>query len=287
MITESKYYYCIPEKVMEALPDLLSLAKEEIPHFKISYLKEILTLIALHQRKDQGQANLKAAYLNKLIPAYQNYLKFLIVVEVIRRAGQYIPGEISYSYTFTPEYISRFKYTAVDDMNLVNRIRKNNLRRHNTHKHPGQAAYIRKMTIDPKAFGEIQNIVTIEKHNAALSAALKIQQGDIYYSVDNTSRRFHSNLTNLPESLRQFIRINGHQLANIDIKNSQPYLSIILLKDPGKVSQFAKSKELSMLLQTLQGIDSMDVTMFIYLTIKGKLYEYLTADWICPGSERS
>src|SRR4030042_3962359 len=101
------------------------------------------------------------------------------------------------------------------------------------------------MTIDQGAFNEVETFETIEKYNAALSSILKIRQGDIFYSVDNTSCRFHSNLTNLPESLRPYVRIEGKQLANIDIKNSQPYLSIILLTDPDKVSPFAKSKELS------------------------------------------
>jgi hypothetical protein len=270
-----KYFICMPGKIVDAWPDIETLAADEIPNFNPSYLKELITLIAINQRKDEGQAKLKAKYLNKLIPHYQAYIRFLVDLGVIRRAGKYIPGEVSYSYSFTPEYASRYKYFPVDDMRLVIRIQKNNLKRHNTHKYPGQAGFIRKMTINPEVFEAVKSFPTVEKFNAGLASILKIQQGDIFYSVDNTSGRFHSNLTNLPESLRQFVRINGKQLANLDIKNSQPYLSIILLTDPGKASQFAKSKELSVLLQILKGIDSMDVKMFIYLTIKGKLYEYL------------
>jgi len=198
-----------------------------------------------------------------------------MIIGLIRRIGKYVPGEVSYQYSFTPEYISRYKYFLVSDMYLVRRIIKINLKRYNTHRYPGQAGYIRKLTITPEAFDLISNVDTIEKYNAALSSILKIQQRDIFYSVDKTSGRFHSNLTNLPESLRQFIRINGKQLSNIDIKNSQPYLSTILLTNPCKISSFAKSKKLSVLLLSMKMIESMDVTMFVYLTIKGKLYEYL------------
>jgi len=270
-----RYYFCIPEKVMNVLPDLEALAINEILHFNTSYLNELITLIALHQKKDEGQAILKAKYLNKLVPNYQNYIRFLIHMGVIKRTSQYIPGEVSYSYSFAPEYNSRYKYCPVDDMFLIRRIVKNNLKRHNTHKYPGQAGFIRKMTIDPEAFEAVKMFPTVEKFNSGLASILKIQQGDIFYSVDQTSGRFHSNLTNLPESLRHFIRINGKQLANIDIKNSQPYLSTILLTDPGKVSPFAKSRELSMFLQTLKKAESMDVTIFNYLVFNGKLYEFL------------
>jgi hypothetical protein len=275
VIANNKYFYCIPEKVMESMPDIESLAAMEVPHFNPSYLKELITLIALHQRKDEGEAKLKAKYLNRLIPHYQSYLRFLIDLGVIRRSGKYVPGEVSHSYAFISDYLSRFKYFPVNDMYLVRRIQKNNLKRHNTRKYPGQAGFIRKMTINPEAFEEVKKFPTIEKYNSGLASVLKIQQGDIFYSVDKTSGRFHSNLTNLPESLRRFIRINGKQLANIDIKNSQPYLSTILLTDPGKASPFAKSKELSMLLHSLKRIDSMNVTMFDYLVFKGKIYEFL------------
>jgi hypothetical protein len=275
MRAEIKYYFCIPEKVMEILPDLETLASDEIPHFNILYLKELITLIAMNQRKNEGQARLKTAYIKKLVPCYEKYFRFLIDLGVIRRTGQYIPGEVSYSYSFTPEFNSRYKYFPVNDMQLVRRIQNNNLGRNKRSKYPGQAGFIRKMTINPEAFEAVKSFPTVEKFNAGLASILKIQQKDIFYSVDNTSGRFHSNLTNLPESLRQFIRINGKQLTNIDIKNSQPYLSTILLTDPGKVSPFAKSRELSMLLQTLKCIDSIDVTMFVYLTIKGKIYEFL------------
>lgn len=275
MNNSAQYIFCIPEKIKESLPDIEKLAIDEIPGFKTSYLLELFTLISLNIRKDVGETRLKAKYIKKHVPGYEKYFRFLIDLGIIRKSGRYVPGEISYSYAYTPEYVSKFKYFPVNDMFLINRIKRNNLRRHNSHKYPGQSEFIRKLTIDPDALNTVNGIQDIEKHNAALSSVLKIQQKDIYYSVDNTSGRFHSNLTNLPESLRPFVRIEGKPLSNIDIKNSQPYLSIILLKDPSKVSAFAKSKELSMLLETSKDIDSMDVTMFIYLTIKGKLYEYL------------
>lgn len=57
----------------------------------------------------------------------------------------------------------------------------------------------------------------------------RIEEGNIFLSVDHNVRRFHSNLTNLKSELRDFITYEGHQLVNIDIKNSQPFLSLALL----------------------------------------------------------
>lgn len=274
MIKQVQYYFCYPGKVNESISLLCDIGKSEIPHFNPSYLKEMLTLISLHNRKDQGNSVLKAKYLNQLIPGYQNYVRFLMDLGIIQRSGKYIPGETSYQYCFTPEYKDRLVYRTVTDQYLIRRLINKHLRRHNTRKIPMQGKLLHQMTINPDALNFIEHLED-NKHDAALCSYLKIKQGDIFYIIDKTSGRFHSNLTNLPEPLRKYIRVNNKELANIDIKNSQPYLSTILLTDPGKVARFAKNRKLRMLLDSLYSIDSMDVKMFVYLTIKGKLYEYL------------
>lgn len=58
----------------------------------------------------------------------------------------------------------------------------------------------------------------------------RIHYGDISYLVDDTGRRFHSNLTSLNKELRHFLTYKGQPLGGIDIRNSQPYLSLLLLE---------------------------------------------------------
>jgi hypothetical protein len=60
----------------------------------------------------------------------------------------------------------------------------------------------------------------------------RIAHQDISYQVDEKGRRFHSNLVSLKKELRHFLMYNGQPLGDIDIKNSQPYLSQVLLQ-PG------------------------------------------------------
>jgi hypothetical protein len=67
------------------------------------------------------------------------------------------------------------------------------------------------------------------KRYRAVQAINKIADKKFYYNVDNNIGRFHSNLTNLNKELRNFITYKGQQLVNVDIKNSQPLLSTLLL----------------------------------------------------------
>lgn len=47
--------------------------------------------------------------------------------------------------------------------------------------------------------------------------------------VDSNVNRFHSTLTNMRSPLRHCLTFEGNELVSIDIKNSQPYLSTLLL----------------------------------------------------------
>lgn len=60
---------------------------------------------------------------------------------------------------------------------------------------------------------------------------------------DDISNRLHNNLTNLPSILRQFLRLDGEELYQVDIKCSQPtFLGLYLRKrgfaDPEEVERF-------------------------------------------------
>ena len=58
--------------------------------------------------------------------------------------------------------------------------------------------------------------------------AFKIKNKQFDLTIDRTSGRLHSPLTQLKKELRPYLRYNGEKLVSIDIKNSQPYLSTVL-----------------------------------------------------------
>lgn len=50
-----------------------------------------------------------------------------------------------------------------------------------------------------------------------------------FAQIDDTVNRLHSSITNLKSELRYCLTYDGKELVSIDIKNSQPYFSILLL----------------------------------------------------------
>jgi hypothetical protein len=87
----------------------------------------------------------------------------------------------------------------------------------------------------------------------------------------------------MKRELRSFLRINGEPLTNVDIKNSQPYLSTIILTYPSKISWLTKNPAFSMLLQTLKVSLTEDVKKYIYLVVSGQFYEYLMKEFFKEG----
>jgi hypothetical protein len=289
MMNTNKYYQLLPEKVFNNLPSIENLLRFEIKHFSMDYLKEVISIVACHVRKDDENPPLRSEYLRRLVPYAERYLNGLIELEIIKRSPYYVPGQISYRYTFTPEYQSRYISLPLTNTKLIRRIRmayseigKDAIRliRGNT----SQVKYLKQLTLADgwqelvESFKEDTN-----QYNAILASAMRIVNGDIFYSRDATERRFHSNVTNMKRELRQYLRVNGKPLTNIDIKNSQPYLSTIILTYPAKVAGLAKNIALSMLLQTLKVSTNEDVKKYIKLVADGQFYEYLIKEFASEG----
>jgi hypothetical protein len=271
----SNLYYCIPGKICKILP-YFEKSSIAIPGYRYSYLLEILTLLSFNVRKSEGEAPLKMTYLMKLIPQANQYINLLIKCSIIQRTGSYVVGVKSFSYRYTTFYDSRYHTLAVTDPKLIRRLKYYHLKRNQSKKYPDQNKFIRELTIEPKVFKYISSQgYDMDKYNYAVGSVTRIMNGNIFYSVDSTSGRYHSNLTNLPSELRPCVRICGQPVLNIDIKNSQPYLSTLLLTNPGKVARHAKDKKFSMFLESLQGIEALDVTLYVSLVNSGCFYEYI------------
>jgi hypothetical protein len=74
----------------------------------------------------------------------------------------------------------------------------------------------------------------------------KIERGQFHLSVDTNVRRFHSNITNLKSEIRHFLTYDGKQLVSIDIKNSQPFLSVALF-NPEFLTEHIYEVQISMM----------------------------------------
>jgi len=287
-----KYYQLIPEKLKAALPTIEPLIRSMIPGYCRDYLLETISIVALHVRKDEGKTPLKMAYIKKLVPGGDLYLKALLELGVIERSGYYVPGQTCYKYCFAAKYESKYISNLLANPKLQRRIElaQESLKKEaakTVRGHSEQVKWLNKLTIDGSYLEFLNKTLTVgtRQYNKICASATRIIDGHIKYNIDQTSGRFHSNVTNLAKVLRPYLRIDGQPLVNCDISNSQPYLSTILLTNPSKVSGFAKNPAFAMMLTTLKVSLAKDVKNYIFLVSTGTLYEFLQDKFRQEGLE--
>lgn len=293
-------YQLVPEKALQNIQAIEDFIKPTIKGYCTDNLIEIISIVACHVRKKEKEkteeptAQIQMTYLKRLVPQGDKYLKGLIDIGVIKRSGNCIVGQTSYQYSFTPEYKSKYISIVLNNPKLIKRIeivhsqyKKNNTK--SIRGHSIQAKYLNQLTLAPGnyEFIEANYSSDTEKYNYAFASVTRIENGDIRYNRDNTSFRFHSNVTNMPKELRPFIRIKGEPLVNLDIKNSQPYLSTLLLTNPCKVSNMTKNRAFTLLLQSLKVPMNQDVIKYIDLVNSGKFYEYLMSEFGNEGIKQT
>ncbi|MFH0756566.1 MAG: hypothetical protein V2B15_04695 [Bacteroidota bacterium] len=280
---ENKYIQLIPTRLYEILPDLAEQMKS-IPGFEVDRLKQLISIVAVHTRKDDA-APLKMPYLTKIVPQANQYWDYLIRARIVERVGSYQPGITAYKYSFCPEIESKLTGIPLDNPKLERRIREQQKQTWKTNriknkKYPSQASQLGHLTI-ATGYTEAITLAYGDKEkswNYAKAAATRILNGEIYYSVDDTSYRFHHNASNAPKVIRPFLRIHG-PLVEIDVKNCQPYLSTLILTDPAKAAPWAKDRKFSLILETLQVTQSEDVKRYISLVNNGQFYEYFRDEY--------
>lgn len=285
-----KYFQLIPGKIYKNISGIEENIQSQIKGYSREYLFEVVSIVASQTKKNGEAAQLQMTYIKKLVPQGDRYLYELIKLQIIQRVGNAIKGKTSYQYSFTPEYFSEFITLALKNQKLVLRIRKAHEQKNKTvsnsiRGYSEQVKYLKHLTIE-EGFIDFINasyITETDKYNSVLASATRIVNNDIFYSVDSTAGRFHSNVTNCAKSLRPFLRINGEPLVNIDIKNSQPFLSILILMNPAKVAFLTKNNAFSMLLQTLKVPQKQDVIRYISLVVNGLFYEYLMTEFSKEG----
>lgn len=285
-----QYHQLIPEKVLQKLPIIERKIKSQIKGFCADNLKEVISIVACHTRKDMAPSPIQICYFKKMVGQGDKYLKGLIDLNVIQRSGLAIKGECSFKYCFSSVYKSKFIFMPLINPKLILRIEKAHQdlkkgKRKFLKNHCEQIKFLKRLSIDPECINFINSNYSkdSDRYNNATASVTRIMNKDFFYCVDITSGRFHSNITNMPKEIRPFLRINGKPLVNIDIKNSQPYLSILLLTSPEKVSFLAKNPAFAKLLQSLVVSDNVDIMTYITLVNSGQLYEYLMDEFAKEG----
>ncbi len=280
-------------------------------YYILGLLTEKLTNLE-RRESDPDFVPLNAEMLRSSKKDYRKYLDALLNSGVLETDGQYLVGEKSTGFRFTPKYNGPFKAVNITGRALQKRIQNNKAQRLT----PGKDKYPyltkwfnEKLELKSEAFDYFENEnarAVIEDEMSKLHytnvSISKFRDQDFWYSVDSTVGRFHSNFTNLRSDFRKFIRYDHQNLISIDITNSQPYFSTLVLQpdfyyrtsDPDKftikqiklpqINKPYKTFKLNplsspdttpMIGKIISKLDRSEIDEYCSLVFNGTLYEYL------------
>ena len=284
------YQQLIPVNIYNELTAIEGEIRPYIIGYKTVNLLQIISIVAWHIREDEGIARLQMKSLKGQVPSGDLYMKELISNQIVIRTGQPIKGVKCYEYSFATDWQSKCVKIPLNDMYLIRRLENQQIkiskeRKNSFRGHSKQVISLKLLSIDAgfDQYMEKEFEGNFNQENNIIASATRITNHDYTCRRDGTSKRLHTNITNMAKDLRGFLRVKGKPLVNIDIKNSQPYLSSILLTHPDQVARFAKDDQLAKLLKEIKIPKSPDIAHYIELVTSGKIYEFLMAEFSKEG----
>ena len=232
--------------------DLDALLNQHPPDFKYEkdnfvYILNLITEVP-SKNKDHidkfGYVPLNAELLQQKIRDYKKYLIYLIKQGVLQSNNRYVPGVKSRGYRFSSRYQTMIAPVPISKSTLIKRIRARGKFDYNMKR---RYDYLFKwfdtgLQIDCEKAARflerryVQDRLNLvdnpeSKMNYRLMNLLKLNDEDWRFHVDDTAGRLHTNLTVLKRELRSYLTYEGNTLTSLDIKCSQPTLSLLVL-DP-------------------------------------------------------
>ena len=242
---------------------LSSYSYDFIRPFKKDHLVYIISLLNTirsvenSEGKPIGKFPINSTILQSIVKNHNQYLTFLKAAKVFQSDNWHIKeANKSRYYWFTPKYRTICKFYEITDFttkkNITTKLykippglklkeynhlskwfkKKNNKLFLNSDlaKDFIKRDYLYKVH-SSEVEGESSNKILfsyILQYKSEMYSIQKIQDCQFYFTIDTTSFRLHTPLTQIRIILRNCISYNSTQLISIDIKNCQPYLSIIL-----------------------------------------------------------
>lgn len=254
------------------------------------------------KQDEWGYTPLKVAYLRKVIPqTFEKKLREqLLEAGVIETDGYYVEGTKSFGYRLCPKYQTRHKRVPITNPIIKHNIellRAGDLKKlSKVHEHLFRQ--FDRVSIDfEHVVGTVANNPVWEEFSRT---ALEQLHNKEWTPVVCEYGRFHTPLTRLLTEARKGLRLDGKQLINLDIANSQPlFLGLLFLQILRKTNSSSRSIEDKELLNVIKklGIDvypiptrigtpytmglvnsreylKEDVRKYIELVEKGELYDF-------------
>ena len=187
-----------------------------------------------------GFTPINAVLLHNTVKYYREVLDYLIETGVLISDNSFIKGLKSRGYKFSDKYNTPLVPYEITRWTLKKNIWAQK-RKQEIEAEKGALLkwFNEKIEIDIKGaraharkvyqtnVGEGDKLAT-EKLIAHYNCIDRIAAGDYSFRKDTTVGRLHTNFSNMPFWIRNFITYDGGKLVNVDIKNSQPYLATAL-----------------------------------------------------------
>lgn len=233
---------------------------------KLAYLLHKIASLGASNKNiiiDDGYVPLYAPAMQNIVSNYKSYLEFAECAGLIQINHSYLNGKsaksTAASYSKSYRFVNKEKMDLVaykvNDFTLkaaLQRYRQQQLK--TVAKHAYLTKWFNKrLTIDYKKVEAFLHEEWLLKNdnqalwdydpsrkiykspylqlNSAKLAAEFLVRGEYNLKIDGNVHRFHSNLTNMRGLIRNAVTYNGQSLVAIDIKNSQPYFSTLLLRE--------------------------------------------------------
>ena len=240
-------YAFIPENLdlesqLKAYPPPFYYRPEDIDNFR--YIINLITKIPMYKKDmldEDGYVPISTSKLQIAIRDYSQNIKYLEKQEIMETKKSFIEGEKCRRYRFTPRYRTFVKVELITKISLVKRHKK---RKRNGDEMRKMYPYLAKwwntnLKIDFQGAVEWLNAEyernrmtddnAMGKRNINYVNAYRFQNETFTFLIDTSAKRVHTNLTSLKSELRNYVTYGGQSLVSIDIRNSQPYLSISAL----------------------------------------------------------
>ncbi|MCK9422908.1 MAG: hypothetical protein M0Q38_09935 [Bacteroidales bacterium] len=306
-------------KILQENPPVFSYHKD---HF-LYILHQITEIPAndKHVINNEGFVPIKVRYLQNCFRNYKLYLTYLIQYRILETDNHFIIGKKSKGYRFSEKYRDINKQVEIINHREYTQTNKNRVKKSKkaATRYPWlYKGFNTKLNIDFTAAvaylqSNLQQDLTHEnpkaylKYNASFYAATKIKDHDFFFSIDDKGGRLYTNLTQFKKELRNFVEYDGKRLVSIDISNSQPFVSTLVLglkfytnseiteATPNnqqinyknikrEYSNKLPIEEITNIItiqpneETIDNTDIPDVILYRQKVVEGQLYEYIAEE---------
>lgn len=230
-----EYTACIPRNIDIDKILLEHPPKENLKRDKLLYIIHLLRAIPMHNRANwlnNEWVLINATTLKTVINDYKKYINYLKDdVKLIECDEVAVQGSKSKGYKFRSNNHILIELKLV---NLTDKTLMKGLERNFNKDHYGSAYVKKNLPYLHKWFNDKLKL-DIPKSTLldyrSFNASKSINNGTYRLSIDKFGKRIHTPLTRLKKELRQFLTYDNQRLIEVDIKCSQPYLSLKLILD--------------------------------------------------------